>query len=133
MITLEQGVNLVWYAFEGMVGGEIYVKNIPSMKVTDIARAVAPDVRQDIVGVRPGEKLHEQMIGFEDALYTCEYKDYCKILPAIYKWSEDPERINGGGEVAPDCTYCLNSNVDWMSLETLRDWIRQSRDKLGKL
>ena len=62
MITLEQGVDLVWHAFEDMVGGEIYVKKIPSMKVTDIAAAVAPDARHDIVGIRPGEKLHEQMI-----------------------------------------------------------------------
>jgi UDP-N-acetylglucosamine 4,6-dehydratase len=67
MITLEQGVELVWHAFEDMVGGEIYVKKIPSMKVTDIARAVAPEARHEIVGIRPGEKLHEQMIGPEDA------------------------------------------------------------------
>lgn len=132
MITLEQGVDLVWRAFEDMVGGEIYVKKIPSMKVTDIARAVAPDARHNIIGIRPGEKLHEQMIGTEDALYTYEYMDYYKVLPAIYKWSEDPERINSGKKVAPDFTYCSDSNTDWMGVETLRDWIAQSREKLGK-
>src|SRR5512139_2537584 len=73
MITLEQGVELVWHAFEDMVGGEIYVKKIPSMKVTDLARAIAPDASHKIVGIRPGEKLHEQMIGTEDALHTYEY------------------------------------------------------------
>jgi UDP-N-acetylglucosamine 4,6-dehydratase len=73
MISLEQGVELVWHAFDDMVGGEIYVKKIPSMKVTDLARAVAPDAGQKIVGIRPGEKLHEQMIGPEDSYYTYEY------------------------------------------------------------
>ena len=83
MISLEEGVELVWHAFEDMVGGEIYVKKIPSMKVTDIARAVAPEAEQKIVGIRPGEKLHEQMIGFEDAPHTYEYQGHYKILPAI--------------------------------------------------
>ena len=132
MITLEQGVSLVWHAFEDIVGGEIYVKKIPSMKVTDIARAVAPDARHDIIGIRPGEKLHEQMVGVEDALYTYEYADHYKILPAIYKWSEDPGRINGGKKVAPDFTYCSDNNINWMSVETLRDWIARSHDKVGE-
>src|SRR5690606_29065020 len=66
MISLEQGVELVWHAFNDMVGGEIYVKKIPSMKVTDLARVIAPQAVQKIVGIRPGEKLHEQMIGAED-------------------------------------------------------------------
>lgn len=132
MITLEQGVDLVWHALEDMIGGEIYVKKIPSMKVTDIARAVSPDAQLDIVGIRPGEKLHEQMIGSEDALYTYEYRDHYKILPAIYKWSEDPRRINGGEKVAPDFTYCSDNNTDWMAIDTLKDWIAQNRDRLGK-
>lgn len=133
MITLEQGVDLVWHAFEDMVGGEIYVKKIPSMKITDIARAVAPKARHDIVGIRPGEKLHEQMIGTEDALYTYEYADYYKVLPAIHKWSEDPRRINDGQKVAPDFTYCSDNNPDWMSIDTLREWIERNRNKVGEL
>lgn len=132
MITLEQGVDLVWHAFEDMVGGEIYVKKIPSMKVTDIARAVAPDARHDIIGIRPGEKLHEQMISAEDALYTYEYADHYKILPAIYKWSEDPERINDGKRVTSEFTYRSDNNTDWMSVDTLRAWIAQCRNKVGK-
>ena len=67
MISLEQGVELVWHAFDDMIGGEIYVKKIPSMKVTDIANVIAPDAEQKIIGIRPGEKLHEQMIGEEDS------------------------------------------------------------------
>ena len=133
MITLEQGVDLVWHAFEDMVGGEIYVQKIPSMKVTDIARAVAPDARHDIVGIRPGEKLHEQMIGSEDALHTYEYADHYKILPAIHNWSQDPDRINGGQKVAPDFTYCSDNNTDWMSIASLQAWIEQNREHIGKI
>jgi len=133
MITLEQGVDLVWHAFEDMVGGEIYVKKIPSMKVTDVARAIAADASHDIVGIRPGEKLHEQMIASEDAPHTYEYADHYKILPAIHNWSQDPERINGGKLVAPDFTYCSDNNTDWMSIDTLRAWIEQNREKIGKI
>jgi UDP-N-acetylglucosamine 4,6-dehydratase (inverting) len=133
MITLEQGVELVWHAFDDMVGGEIYVKKIPSMKLTDIARAVDPDAELDIVGIRPGEKLHEQMIGIEDAPYTFEYSEHYKILPAIHNWSVDPFRINGGEKVSPDFTYCSDNNTEWMSIEALRSWIDMNREKIGKL
>jgi len=133
MISLEQGVDLVWHAFEDMVGGEIYVKKIPSMKVTDVALSIAPDAQQDIVGIRPGEKLHEQMIGPEDALHTYEYPEHYKILPAIHNWSKDPERINSGKLVASDFTYSSDNNNDWMSIETLQTWIKQNRGKIGKI
>jgi UDP-N-acetylglucosamine 4,6-dehydratase (inverting) len=133
MITLEQGVDLVWHAFTDMVGGEIYVKKIPSMKITDIAHAVAPTSRHDIIGVRPGEKLHEQMIGFEDAPYTYEYDEHFKILPAIHGWSNDPYRINMGTLVPPDFTYCSDNNRNWMSVEDLRIWIDTHRAKIGKV
>jgi len=133
MITLEQGVELVWHAFDDMVGGEIYVKRIPSMKVTDIACAVAPEARHEIIGIRPGEKLHEQMIGYEDAPHTYEYTDYYKILPAIHQWSADPVRINGGEKVSPDFTYRSDNNPDWMTIDTLRVWIDQNRDKIDKI
>lgn len=133
MISLEEGVDLVWHAFEDMVGGEIYVKKIPSMKVTDVARTIAPDAKHDIVGIRPGEKLHEQMIGPEDALHTYEYKDHYKILPAIHEWSKDPERINDGKLVDPNFTYSSDNNIDWMSIESLQSWISQNREKIGKI
>jgi FlaA1/EpsC-like NDP-sugar epimerase len=133
MITLEQGVELVWHAFENMVGGEIYVKKIPSMKVSDIAVAVAPNARHEIIGIRPGEKLHEQMISYEDAPYTYEYADHYKILPAIYNWNRDAMRINGGKLVAPDFTYCSDNNVDWMSIDILREWIELDREKIGRI
>lgn len=133
MITLEQGVDLVCHAFEDMVGGEIYVKKIPSMRVTDVALAVAPAARHDIVGIRPGEKLHEQMIGPEDAPHTYEYGEHYKVLPAIHNWSTDPQRINGGKPVKPDFTYCSDNNAEWMSVENLRSWISVNKEKIGKI
>jgi UDP-N-acetylglucosamine 4,6-dehydratase (inverting) len=133
MITLEQGVDLVWHAFDDMVGGEIYVKKIPSMKVIDIASAVNGEVNQETIGIRPGEKLHEQMIGYEDAAHTFEYKDYFKILPAINNWSRDPNRIKNGNLVPQDFTYASDNNSQWMSVESLRDWIKSNREKIGKI
>lgn len=133
MITLEQGVDLVWHAFEDMVGGEIYVKKIPSMKVTDVALACAPDAKHEIVGIRPGEKLHEQMIGTEDALYTFEYPEHFKILPAIHNWGNDQNRIKGGKKVEEDFTYCSDNNKEWMSVASLQSWIAQNREKVGKI
>jgi len=133
MITLEEGVELVWHAFEDIIGGEIYVKKIPSMKVTDVATAAVPGAKHEIVGIRPGEKLHEQMIGAEDALYTYEYPEHFKILPAIHNWSNDPHRIKNGVQVAEDFTYCSDSNKEWMSIESLQAWISQNREKVGKI
>jgi FlaA1/EpsC-like NDP-sugar epimerase len=133
MITLEQAVELVWRAFEDMVGGEIYVKKIPSMNIVEIASAVAPSCGHEIVGVRPGEKLHEQMIGLEDAPHTFEYDGYYKILPAIHQWSDDPARISNGSKVAGDFTYRSDNNPEWMSIETLREWISLNHDKIGKI
>lgn len=131
MITLNQSVNLVWHAFDDMVGGEIYVKKIPSMKITDIASACAPDAKQQLVGVRPGEKLHEQMIGIDDAPHTYEYPEHYKILPSIHNWSHDPARIQDGKLVASDFTYCSDNNINWMSIGTLNQWILQNREKIG--
>jgi len=133
MISLEEGVELVWHAFEDMKGGEIYVKKIPSMKVTDVASAVVSDAKQEEVGIRPGEKLHEQMIGAEDALYTYEYSDHFKILPSINEWANDPERIGAGVKVDPDFIYSSDNNKEWMDIETLQKWIEANLDKIGKI
>jgi UDP-N-acetylglucosamine 4,6-dehydratase/5-epimerase len=133
MISLEEGVELVWHAFEDMKGGEIYVKKIPSMKVTDVALAVNDKAEQKEVGIRPGEKLHEQMIGLEDALYTYEYPGHFKILPSINDWSNDPERIGNGVKVAQDFMYCSDNNKEWMEIDTLKDWIEKNRHKIGNI
>lgn len=132
MITLEQGVDLVWHAFDDMVGGEIYVRKIPSMVITDIAKAVKPSAAQKVIGIRPGEKLHEQMIGPEDAPHTYEYDDYFKIIPAIHNWSKDPVRIKDGKQVAEDFTYASDNNAEWMKPEELSAWVEANREKIGK-
>ena len=131
MISLEEGVELVWHAFDDMRGGEIYVKKIPSMKVTDIALAVNKKAKQEEIGIRPGEKLHEQMIGPEDALYTYEYLSHFKILPSINDWSNDPERIGSGVKVKSDFMYCSNNNKEWMEISELQEWIQKNKDKIG--
>ena len=133
MITLEQGVELVWHAFNDMVGGEIYVKKIPSMKVTDVANTIAPKASIDIVGIRPGEKLHEQMIGIEDAQYTYEYDDHFKILPAIHEWDKDINRIKNGKKVEDDFCYTSQNNTDWMKQKELEDWIEANKHKIGTI
>ena len=133
MILLEEGVELVWHAFNDMEGGEVYVKKIPSMKVTDVALAVSKKAKQEEVGIRPGEKLHEQMIGTEDVLYTYEYDDYFKILPSINNWSADPVRIGSGKKVDPEFTYCSNNNKEWMTIETLQKWIEKNYNKIGNI
>ncbi|MEI6638245.1 MAG: UDP-N-acetylglucosamine 4,6-dehydratase (inverting) [Chlorobium sp.] len=131
MITLEQGVELVWHALDDMQGGEIYVKKIPSMTILDIANSVAPGCELNIIGVRPGEKIHEQMIGLEDAPYTYAYKGYYKILPMIHEWYNDPSRINGGVKVANDFVYTSGGNEEWMSVDKLQIWIDANRTKIG--
>lgn len=133
MITLEEGVELVWHAFDDMVGGEIYVKKIPSMKMTDLAKAIAPEADIKLIGMRPGEKLHEQMISSEDAHYTYEYPSYYKILPSINKWDSSKERIKDGKKVAEGFTYDSETNTEWLSTEDLKNWIATHRDKIGNI
>ena len=133
MISLDECVELVWHAFNNMQGGEIYVKKIPSMTIPDIATAVDEKSIQKVIGIRPGEKIHEQMIGLEDAPHTYEYKDHYKILPAIYNWSSDPKRNKGGVKVGENFTYSSETNQEWMSVRDLQNWINANGDKIGKI
>lgn len=131
MISLEDGVKLVWHAFDDMHGGEIYVKKIPSMKVTDIATTISPEANQPIIGIRPGEKMHEQMIGVEDAPHTFAYDGYFKILPAINNWSSDPARIGKGQKVPENFSYTSDQNNEWMDQSELQAWIDANAGKIG--
>jgi len=123
MITIEEGVNLVWHAFKDSVGGEIYVHKIPSMKVLDIARAIKPDAEYQIIGIRPGEKIHEVMISEEDAMSTYEFDWYFKILPTLNQWHLSPERIKDGKLVKKDFVYSSDKNPKWMSPEQLKSFL----------
>lgn len=131
MISLEQGVELVWHAFDDMAGGEIYVKKIPSMKVTDLAATIAPDAKQEVIGIRPGEKLHEQMISVEDSYYTYEYPEHYKILPVINNWAETAERIKDGVRVPEGFHYSSDNNTEWMTQEELKKWLIDNEAKVG--
>lgn len=133
MISLEEGVQLVWHAFEDMVGGEIYVKKIPSMKMTDLAKAIAPDTQLKFIGIRPGEKLHEEMISSEDAYHTYEYPDYYKILPTINRWDTSSDRIKDGVKVKEGFVYSSDTNEQWMSIEELQTWLEANKGNIGKV
>lgn len=127
MITLGQGVDLIMKAFEDSLGGEIYVKRIPSMNIQDIAKSIDPDIPIETIGIRPGEKLHEQMIGAEDAPYTYKYDSYYKILPSINDWSKDVDRIGEGELVANDFIYSSDKNDAWMTIDSLAKWIEENQ------
>jgi len=133
MITLDKGVELVWQTFEDMLGGEIYVKKIPSIKVTDIADVIAPKAKHKIIGIRPGEKLNEQMISSEDSYSTYEYSSYYKILPQINEWGKDNLRIKDGVKVPENFTYSSDNNSEWMTKSDLKKWIDKNINLIGKL
>jgi len=133
MISLDQGVNLVWHAFEDMVGGEIYIKKIPSMKVIDIAKVIAPNAKHKIIGIRPGEKLHEQMISNDDSYSTYEYSNYYKILPQINEWKNDNLRIKKGKKVPEGLVYSSDTNSEWMTKSDLQKWIDINKNYIGKI
>ena len=131
MISLEHGVELVWHAFKDMLGGEIYVKKIPSMKVTDIAKVIAPQAKHKIIGIRPGEKLHEQMISSDDSYSTYAYTNYYKILPMINEWGIDNYRIKKGKKVPEGFIYSSDNNKEWMTKSDLKKWIDMNKKYVG--
>ena len=133
MISLEQAVEFVWLGMKDMLGGEIYVKKIPSMKVTDIAKVVSSKCKMKEVGIRPGEKLHEMMIGYEDADYTYEYSGYYKILPQIFNKNQIKPMIKNGRKVGRSFLYSSDKNTEWMTNKNLNNWIIKNRDKIGTI
>lgn len=128
-ITLEEGVQLVIDALEKMWGGEIFVPKIPSYRITDVAEAVAPGISRKIVGVRPGEKLHEEMITETDALNTLEFAKYFVILPSMKLWDVERFMQTFHGRLCPDgFSYNSGTNAEWLSVEDIRDLIRKHVD-----
>ncbi len=120
-ITLPHAVDFVVDSFDQMVGGELYVPRIPSIKVTDLAEAVAPGAPTHEIGVRPGEKLHEEMIALDDARRTLRLKDRFVVQPVIAEWGYVPP---AEGEPAPDgFAYQSDTNEQWLSVEEMRDMI----------
>lgn len=129
-ITLEEGVKLVYFALQNMWGGEIYVPKIPSYRITDVARAIAPECAINIIGVRPGEKIHEEMITETDALNTIEFDNYFVILPSFTpSWSiMDFTREFNGRPCPEGFRYNSGTNTEWLTMEELRALIGEHVD-----
>ena len=125
-ITLEQGVDFVVQSLQRMHGGEVFVPKIPSMKITDLASAIAPDCAQEIVGIRPGEKLHEVMVPADESLNTLEFDRYYVIQPSFHFW--DPA-VHGsyegeaGRKVDYGYEYRSDTNDEWVTAEALAQMI----------
>ncbi|MFH0740207.1 MAG: UDP-N-acetylglucosamine 4,6-dehydratase (inverting) [bacterium] len=117
-ITLEQGVEFVIKSIERMDGGEIFVPKIPSMKIMDLANLVAPDAEKEITGIRPGEKIHEDLITKEEARHTKEYDDHFVIEPEFSFWQYKEEK--GGKPLAEGFRYTSDTNKQWLTQEDLR-------------
>ena len=119
-ITLDQGVDFVLKSLERMSGGEIFVPKIPSMTMMDLARAIAPDCRIQIVGIRPGEKLHEVMVAPGDGHNTLEFDDHYVIMHPFHEWSrEGYQSLRGGVRCADDFAYTSDTNTQWLTAERL--------------
>lgn len=123
-ITLEEGVEMVLHAIENAWGGELFVPKIPSYKILDVAAAVAPKCKIDYVGVRPGEKIHEEMITETDSLNTYDCGKYYVITPAVPAWSlEEWKTEFGAKQVPPGFKYNSGANSEWITIDDLRGLI----------
>jgi len=128
-ITLEQGIDIVLNALENMWGGEIFVPKIPSYRIVDVAEAIAPGCRRTIVGLRPGEKLHEEMITETDSLNTIECNKYYVILPSVPQWDiKDFSRTFDGKPCSPDFKYSSGTNTQWLTVDEIRSLIKTHVD-----
>ena len=125
MISLKDAIDLVWFAFQDMSGGEIYVKKIPSMRITEIAKAINEKAKYKIIGIRPGEKIHEQMIGPDDSNATYEYKTYYKIFPNSSKLTK--KIVKKGKKVEQGFQYSSDANKKWMTIKELKFWIQNNK------
>jgi FlaA1/EpsC-like NDP-sugar epimerase len=128
-ITLQQGVDFVLECLGRMWGGELFVPRIPSYRILDVARAVAPEARVELVGIRPGEKLHEEMITTTDALATIEFDDYFVILPSTRLWDVEKFRVESNDRPGRMCefgfSYNSGTNEKFLTVDELRGLIAQ--------
>jgi len=120
-ITLDQGVEFVMNSFKHMKGGEIFVPKIPSMRVTDLAKVIAPNARIEIIGIRPGEKIHEEMISVHDSRRTRDMGEYYTLQPEFDWW---PGEVAGGSSVGEDFCYSSDLNTQWLTEQELRDMVK---------
>ena len=128
LITLPEAVNTVIYAFKEMVGSEIFVRKIPSIKITDLASSIAPDCSLKEIGLRPGEKLHEQLISADESAFTYEFEDYFKILSPLNGWDSCKKRIKSGEKVDDGFIYTSDRNNDWLKNGSLEKWLKDQNN-----
>ena len=130
-ITLQQGVDFVLQSMERMIGGEIFVPKLPSYRILDVVKAIAPDASIDAVGIRPGEKIHEVMVPADEAWHTLEFDDHFVILPTQSWWRRSDKMADRGGVQCPDgFSYSSGTNTEWLGVDDLRDIV--SRLKAGE-
>ncbi len=129
LLTLSEAVNTVIHAFEEMVGSEIFVRKAPSVKITELAKIIAPGCLIKEIGMRPGEKLHEQLISIEESPYTYEFKNYYKILTPINNWNSSKERTKGGIKVKEEFFYVSDKNDWWLRENELETWLEAIKDE----
>lgn len=128
-ITLQGGVDMVMHALETAWGGEIFVPKIPSYKITEVAEAIAPGCKQEVVGIRPGEKIHEEMITSSDSFYTYDLGRYYAILPSVHRWKlEDYIQEFKASKVEAGFKYNSGENTEWVGVAELRELIREHVD-----
>ena len=122
MITLEEAVKFVMFSLKDMQGGEIYIKKIPSIKIIDIAKAVKKNIKYKIIGIRPGEKIHEQMISEDDSIYTFEFKNHFIINSSNLK-----RKYTTGKKVPSGFQYSSDKNTNWLDVDELKYWIIKNK------
>jgi UDP-N-acetylglucosamine 4,6-dehydratase/5-epimerase len=131
-ITLQQGVEFVLECLDKMWGGEIFVPKIPSYKIMDVAKAISPESKYEVVGIRPGEKLHEEMITETDALTSVEFDKYFVILPSTELWNIDKFRKGSNSSVGKMCefgfSYNSGNNTDFLSVDNIKSLIEKNTD-----
>lgn len=128
-ISLEEGVGLVHYALENMWGGELFIPKIPSYRITDVAEAIGPNCKRQVVGIRPGEKLHEEMITETDGLNTIEFAHHFVIMPSSQQWDPEKYRVHHNGRFCEyGFKYNSGDNTDWLSVDKIRELIRKHID-----
>ncbi|MEQ6121652.1 UDP-N-acetylglucosamine 4,6-dehydratase (inverting) [Reichenbachiella sp. MALMAid0571] len=128
-ISLQGGVDMVMHALENAWGGELFVPKIPSYKILDVAEAIGPECEKPIVGIRPGEKVHEEMITASDSFYTYDLGKYYTIIPVTHQWSiEEFVRTFSASKVSEGFRYNSGENTEWETVESLRNLIKQYVD-----
>lgn len=128
-ISLQGGVDMVMHALEHAWGGEIFIPKIPSYKITDVAEAIGPECEKPVIGIRPGEKIHEEMITESDSYYTYDLGKYYTILPATHKWKLDEYMTHFNAKKVPTgFKYNSGENTDWETIDSLRQLIKEHVD-----